>query len=154
MDSADSEEAQAASVVQLVPPRLKRLAMRPVITLPSRPGKVASVQGTYWSEMRWHTAWASGSGTPWSRKALSHTGRCSRLAISPSSSMPAAAPRITLTREVSILANCPRVASSSTRRATISASSWQVSMEESVLGGTPNSIGSKSTLSRKAPRRP
>ena len=38
--------AQAASVTQLVPPRSRRLAMRPATTLPSTPGKLLSCQPT------------------------------------------------------------------------------------------------------------
>ena len=44
--AADSDEPQAASTVQLVPPKLKRLAMRPETTLPKRPGKEFSCHGT------------------------------------------------------------------------------------------------------------
>ena len=44
--TAPSEEAQAASTTQFVPPRFRRLAMRPAMTLPSRPGKEVSFQGT------------------------------------------------------------------------------------------------------------
>ena len=40
------ELAQAASTVQFVPPRFKRLAIRPAMTLPSRPGKEFSSQRT------------------------------------------------------------------------------------------------------------
>src|ERR1700722_13680644 len=43
---AESELAQAASVTQLVPPKLKRLAIRPATTFPNKPGKVLSCQGT------------------------------------------------------------------------------------------------------------
>ena len=46
MCRAEKVLAQAASVTQLVPPRSRRLAMRPATTLPSRPGKVLSCQGT------------------------------------------------------------------------------------------------------------
>ena len=38
--------AQAASMTQLVPPRSRRLAIRPAATLPSRPGKEFSCQPT------------------------------------------------------------------------------------------------------------
>ncbi len=46
MWTAESELPQAASTTLLVPPRLKRLAMRPATTLPSRPGKELSCHGT------------------------------------------------------------------------------------------------------------
>jgi len=42
---AASEPAQAASTTQLVPPRSKRLATRPAITLPSIPGNEFSTHG-------------------------------------------------------------------------------------------------------------
>ena len=42
---AAKEPAQAASTTQLVPPRLKRLAIRPAITLPNIPGNEFSSQG-------------------------------------------------------------------------------------------------------------
>ena len=41
---ADNELAQAASTTQLVPPKSKRLAIRPAITLPNIPGKEFSSQ--------------------------------------------------------------------------------------------------------------
>ena len=44
--SAESELAQAASVTKFAPPRLRRLATRPAMTLPSKPGKVLSCHGT------------------------------------------------------------------------------------------------------------
>src|SRR3954471_11864005 len=74
IESAESELAQAASVTQLVPPRSKRLAIRPATTLPSSPGNDDSCQGTYWLAMRSQIACACGSSTPLSRSALSHTG--------------------------------------------------------------------------------
>ena len=45
IESALKVLAQAASVTQFVPPRFRRLAMRPATTLPSTPGKVASCHG-------------------------------------------------------------------------------------------------------------
>ncbi len=42
---AANELAQAASTTQLVPPKSKRLAIRPAITLPKRPGNEFSCQG-------------------------------------------------------------------------------------------------------------
>jgi len=45
MVKAPKAEAHAASTTQLVPPRLRRLAMRPATTLPKRPGKLFSSQG-------------------------------------------------------------------------------------------------------------
>ena len=44
--TAPSELAQAASTTQLVPPRSRRLAIRPAATLPSRPGNEFSCQPT------------------------------------------------------------------------------------------------------------
>ena len=40
------ELAQAASTVQFVPPRFKRLAIRPAMTFPSKPGNEFSSQFT------------------------------------------------------------------------------------------------------------
>ena len=86
IESAENDDAHAASVTQFVPPRSRRLAMRPATTLPSTPGKVDSCQGTYWLAMRSQAAWTSSSRSPSSRSALVHTGRCSRLTMVPSSS--------------------------------------------------------------------
>ena len=41
---AASDPAQAASTTQLVPPKSKRLAIRPAMTLPNMPGKEFSSQ--------------------------------------------------------------------------------------------------------------
>jgi hypothetical protein len=152
MESAESVLAQAASVTQLVPRRSKRLAIRPATTLPSRPGNEDSCQGTYSRDIRSQMATASSSGIPDSRRALIHTGRCRRLTMVPSSSWPEVTPRITLARSRSMVANWPWVASSSTRWATISARSCEVSVAGRMLGGMPNSMASKGTLGRKAPR--
>ncbi len=46
VESAAKELAQAASVMWLVPCRSNLLAIRPAITLPSRPGKVDSCHGS------------------------------------------------------------------------------------------------------------
>jgi hypothetical protein len=43
--TAAREEAQAASTVQFIPPRSKRLATRPAVTLTRIPGKESSVHG-------------------------------------------------------------------------------------------------------------
>ena len=42
---AAKEPAQAASTTQLIPPKSKRLATRPAITLPNIPGNEFSTQG-------------------------------------------------------------------------------------------------------------
>ena len=42
---AAKEPAQAASTTQFVPPKSKRFATRPAITLPNMPGKEFSTQG-------------------------------------------------------------------------------------------------------------
>jgi hypothetical protein len=46
MDRADRLLAQAASVTQLVPPKSRRLAMRPATTLPKIPGNELSCHST------------------------------------------------------------------------------------------------------------
>ena len=152
MESAERVLAQAASVTQLVPRRSKRLAMRPATTLPSSPGKDDSCHGTNPAAMRSQMTVASSSGTPESRRALSQIGRCRRLTMVPRSSWPEVTPRMTLARSRSIWANWPCVASSSTRCATMRASSCAVSVAGRMDGGMPNSIGSKATSGRKAPR--
>ncbi len=43
IEIAENDDAHAASVTQLVPPRSRRLAIRPATTLPSSPGNVLSV---------------------------------------------------------------------------------------------------------------
>lgn len=154
MEIAENEDAQAASVTQLVPPRLSRLATRPATTLPSRPGKVLSAQAGCRSAICSQARWATSSGTPARRIPCSHIGRFIRLAIAPSSSCPEVTPRMTETRERSSWVNWPRTASSSTCWATIRASSCAVSVAGTTLGGTPKAIGSRSTGSRKPPRRP
>src|SRR5262249_29500129 len=73
-DTAASELAHAASTVQLVPCRSRRLAIRPATTLESRPGKESSCHGTYCSAIRSQTSAASASPNPCSRRALSHSG--------------------------------------------------------------------------------
>ncbi|MBV6414851.1 MAG: hypothetical protein OMOMHJEC_02687 [Xanthomonadales bacterium] len=150
--SADSEDAQAASVTQLVPPRFSRLAMRPATTLPSRPGKLASCHGTYCAAIRAQASCTCDSSIPASRSARTHTGRCSRETIENSSSCALVTPRITEIRERSMASNCPRAASSSTCCATINASSCEVSVAGSCDGGTPQPSASKSTFGRKPPR--
>ena len=67
---AARELPQAASTVQLVPPRSSRLAIRPATRLGSTPGKVFSCQGTKFSRMRSQSASISDSGIPLSRMAF------------------------------------------------------------------------------------
>ena len=152
MDKAENVLAQAASVTQLVPCRSKRLAMRPATTLPSTPGKVLSCHGVYSAEMRAQTFCTSLSGRPASRNAFTQMGRCRRLTMEPSSSCAEVTPSMMLIFSRSMSWNCPRAASSSTCFATMSASSWLVSVAGTMFGGTPHAMGSKSTSGRKAPR--
>ena len=102
--------------------------------------------------MRSHASVTLSSGRPISRRALTHTGRCNRLTMEPSNSCAEVTPRITLTRSRGRSLNEPPHASSNTCCATISASSWLVSVEGRMDGGTPHSTGSKSTWGRNAPR--
>ena len=103
--------------------------------------------------MRSATAWTSASLSPCSRSDLIHTGRCSRLTIVASNSWADVTPRMTDIRERSSESNWVPRASRSTCSATIKASSWDVSVAGTMLGGTPHPIASKSTLPRKPPRR-
>ena len=152
IDTALKAEAQAASQTQLVPPRSRRLAMRPATTLPRSPGKLASCQGVYSPSMRPSSSTTLLSGRPASRRTLRQTGFWRRLFMDPSSSWALVTPRMTLILLLSISANWPPAASSSTRFAVMSARSWEVSVAGTMLGGTPHSSGSKGMSSRKAPR--
>ncbi len=152
IDIAENDDAHAASVTQLVPPRSRRFAIRPATTLPSRPGNVLSVHSGCRLRISSHAASATSSAMPARRIPCSHIGRFIRLAIAPNNSWPDVTPRITETRERSRSANWPRVASSSTRWATMSASSCAVSVEGTTLGGIPKPITSRSTASRNPPR--
>ena len=111
IDSALNVEAHAASVTQLVPPKFSRFAIRPATTLPSKPGKLASCQGTYCAAMRSQAACTSASAMPLSRKALTQTGRCKRDTIENNNSCAEVTPKITEIRERSIVANFSRAAS-------------------------------------------
>ena len=154
IEMAENDDAQAASVTQLVPPRSSRFAIRPATTLPSKPGNVLSVHSGCSPEISSHAARATSSGTPARRIPCNHIGRLMRLAIAPKSSCPDVTPRMTDARDRLSSTNCPRVASSSTRWAMTSARSWAVSVEGITLGGIPKPIASKATGVRKPPRRP
>ena len=151
-DSAASEPAQAASTVQLVPCRSKRLAIRPVITLASRPGKVASCHGTNCALICSQICWASSSGTPDSRSPFSQAGRARRASIVPMSARPPL-PRMMPARSLSRGPARLRCTSVRSRSATTSPSSWAVSVASMLLGGMLLAIGSKSTSGKNAPRR-
>jgi len=84
---------------------------------------------------------------------LTHIGRWSRADIWLTSSWAEVAPRMMLTRLRSMCRNDPRVASSMTRLAAMSPSSCEESVAGTMLGGTPNSMGSKSIADRNPPRR-
>ncbi len=145
--------AHAASTVQLVPPRSKRLARRPAATLASRPGKVASFQSGYCAKMRSQIGPMRSSDTPSSRSACTQNGRWILPAIWPMSSVALLSPSITLMRRRSIFSKRRLRVSWASFFATTSGMSCAVSVLGSAVGGRPNSIGSNSTGSRKAPRR-
>ncbi len=88
--------AQAASITQLLPPILKRLEIRPAITLPSKPGKAASLQGKYKLDKSLTILLILSSSILLSRNAFFQRGCCMRLFITPSNSCAEVAPRITL----------------------------------------------------------
>ena len=94
---------------------------------------------------------ASPSGSPFSSKALRQIGRCIREPIWTTSSVVDATPSTTSTRSRSTSLP-PRIASSRTFRAAMSASICAESVEGKALGGNPNRIGSKITWSMKPPR--
>ena len=152
IEMAENELAQAASVTQLVPPRSRRLAMRPATTFPRRPGNVDSCHGTYASLIRFVIASTSSSAYPRPRSEFFQTGCWRRLTMVPSSSWELVTPRMQLIRSLSTFGQRPRVASSRTCLATTSARSCVVSVAGTIDGGTPHSSGSKGTGSRNAPR--
>ena len=154
IEIAENDDAHAASVTQLVPPRSSRLAMRPATTLPSSPGNVLSVHSGCSARIRSQASCATSSAMPARRIPWSHIGRLIRLAMAPNSSWPEVTPRITEARRRSSSPNWVRSASSSTRWATMSARSCAVSVDGTTLGGTPKLSASKSIGSRKPPRRP
>ena len=155
--SAPIELAQAASMTQLVPPRSRRLAIRPAATFPRRPGNEFSCQPTYESAIRLTTSSVVVSSIPEAFKARRQIGWPSRAPKGMTSSRVPVTPRITLTRERSrsLAFSEPSAypASSSACLATIRPSTWVVSVASRLLGAMPYSIGEKSTGLRNPPRR-
>ena len=75
---AANEPAHAASTTQLVPPKSKRLAIRPAITLPSMPGNEFSSQPMY-AFLNFSIIIArSASSMPDAFNTFSSTGPCRR----------------------------------------------------------------------------
>ena len=72
------ELAQAASTTQLIPPKLKRFATRPAMTLPSMPGKEFSSQRMYAIFILSTIGSISLSLKPLLFNTLRHTGYCKR----------------------------------------------------------------------------
>ena len=141
IEIAENDDAHAASVTQLVPPRSSRLAIRPATTLPSRPGKVLSVQarmqvGDLLARALRRRPRAPPRGACPAATSAGSAGWPSR----PAAPGPTVTPRMTETRERSSSVNWPRTASSSTCWATISASSCAVSVAGTTLGGTPKAM--------------
>ena len=137
MCSAASELAHAASVTQLVPPRLKRFATRPATTLPRQPGNVFSFHSGNSAVMRFAASCTCVSGIPARRMPSIHIGRVSRPDIELIISVADATPRITLVRSSASFAICPPEQSSSTCRARISARICAISVDGSMFGGSP-----------------
>ena len=71
---AAKELAQAASITQFVPPRLKRFATRPEITFPMAPGNALSFQPIYASFIFSTIFWVSSLLTPLLINTFSQTG--------------------------------------------------------------------------------
>jgi hypothetical protein len=154
IDSAASELAHAASSAQLVPPRSKRLATRPAMTLPSRPGNVLSCHGTNWSAMASHAFSTTASFMPIRRRPSRHIGRAMRPDMWATSCVVAAAPRMTLVRCRSKRGVTPLSASARQRCAMSSASSWATSVLGRLDGGRPKAKASKGCGGTNPPRRP
>lgn len=151
--TAASELAQAASTVQLVPPRSKRLAMRPATTLPSMPGKEFSSHGMYAFLKRRAISSASASLSPTLRTTSFSTGVCRRAESGWVRELAPVTPRMTPVRLASYQSAPSVPASRSTSRATVSDSSCRMSVTSRVFGGRPNSMGLKATSGRNPPRR-
>ena len=90
-----NELAQAASTVQFVPPKFKRLAIRPAITFPSNPGNEFSSQRTYAFFIFSTIFLVSFSEIPLRINTFSQIGYCKRDVSDPRSFMPAVTPRTT-----------------------------------------------------------
>ena len=90
-----NELAQAASTVQFVPPKFKRLAILPAITFPNKPGKEFSSQRTY-AFLIFSTIFpVSFSEIPLRFNTFAQIGYCKRDVNDPRSFIPAVTPRIT-----------------------------------------------------------
>ena len=72
------EAAQAASTTELIPPKSKRLVIRPDITLPNKPGKEFSFQPTYAFFIFSIMGGISSAAIPLERSAFSQIGYCKR----------------------------------------------------------------------------
>ena len=110
-------------MVQLVPCRSRRFAIRPATTLESRPGNESSCHGTYCAAIRSQTSCAWASSIPCSRRALSHSGRWMRASMVPTR-LRVELPRMTLTRSRSSGAARFRPRSASSASATVRPSNW------------------------------
>ncbi len=76
--TALKEAAQAASTTELIPPKSKRLVIRPEITLPSIPGKEFSFHPMYAFFILSTIFGMSVSAMPQARNAFSQIGYCKR----------------------------------------------------------------------------
>ena len=153
IEMAANELAQAASVTAFEPPRSRRLATRPATTLPSRPGKLASLQGVKHLAISSAAFFAAFSSMPAARIPAIHWGHARREAIWPNSSCPEVTPRMQEIRERSTTSRGPPKQSSRAVRATSSANNCAVSVDGSSDGGMPSFKVSNGTLGKKAPRR-
>ncbi len=152
MCTAASELAQAASTVQLVPPRSNRLAIRPATTLPSMPGKEFSSHGANALVNLSAISSASRSVSPHERTTSLSTGVCSRVASGCVSELAPVMPRTTPVRDGSYQPEPVAPASRSVCLATVRLSSCRTSVTSRVFGGSPYSIGLNGTVGTKPPR--
>ncbi len=90
--------AQAASTTQFIPPRSRRLAMRPAMTFPNMPGKLFSSQRTYALRIFSMMRSASSPAMPLLSNARRHTGYCKRLVSGVMSFCPPPTPSTTPVR--------------------------------------------------------
>ncbi len=94
---APNELAQAASITQLIPPKFRRLAIRPATMLANIPGKAFSSHFTYALLIFWTIFCVSSSEIPLLLRTFSQTGYSNLEASGIPSCFAIATPKITPT---------------------------------------------------------
>ena len=96
--NAPSELAQAASTTQFIPPKFKRLAIRPEMTLANIPGKAFSSHSTYPLLIFSIIFWLSSSDKPLFLRTFFQSGYCNLAPKGTANCLPIATPNITPVR--------------------------------------------------------